>query len=82
MLETQLSEKTEITELLIVKAGADYIRFTLDGFERCSMNKGSVFPLSKIEDVKRKCAALGGVVSNIQLVKLSICEEPYRGEGL
>ena len=76
MIETRVAE---ITELLMVKTGSDYIRFTKDGFERCSMNKGSVFPLSEAEDVKRKCGPLGVAVSAIQLVKLSIYEEPYTG---
>lgn len=76
MVDTQVSE---INEFIIVKSGTDYIRFTKDGYERCSMNKGSVFPLSGVEDVKKKCEALAGAVADIQLVKLSIYEEPYTG---
>lgn len=69
----------EMTEMLMVKAGTDYIRFREDGYERCAMNKGSVFPLFEVEDVKRKCEALGDTISDIQFIKLSIYEEPYTG---
>lgn len=76
MVETKV---IEITELLIVKAGADYIRFTEGGFERCAMNRGAVFPLSQAEDVKRKCDLFSADTPDLQLVKLSIYEEPYTG---
>ena len=66
-----------MTELLIVKTGDSYIRFTEGGFEQCSMSKGSVFPLSEIKEVKKKCVNLARDVSNVQLMKLTICEEPF-----
>ncbi len=65
------------TELLIVKSGNDYIRFREEGFERCSMNKGSVFALSKVEEVKSKCNELGVDVSELQIMKLTITEESF-----
>lgn len=69
--------ETETTELLIVKAGNDYIRFREAGGERCLMNKGSVFPLSKVEEVKNKCLELGVDVADVQIMKLTISEEPF-----
>ncbi|MFT5701944.1 MAG: hypothetical protein ACI8ZB_004848 [Desulforhopalus sp.] len=65
------------TELLIVKAGGDYIRFTEGGFERCVMGKGSVFSLSQVDEVKKKCTEIAGDVAGLQLMKLSISEEPF-----
>lgn len=69
--------ESSTTELIIVKAGGDYIRFKEGGFERCLMNKGSVFPLSQIEKVKEKCSELDEEVTDIQLMKLTIHEEPF-----
>ena len=65
------------TELLIIKAGDDYVRFREEGIERCQMNKGSVFPLSKVEDVKCKCNELGVDIPDVQIMKLTIVEEPF-----
>lgn len=70
-------DETTTTELLIVKAGDDYIRFTKGGYERCTMNKGSVFPLSGLDEVKKKCMDLSAEISNLRLVKLTIHEESF-----
>lgn len=67
----------ETTELLIVKAGDEYIRFREEGIERCPMNKGSVFPLSKAEELKNKCNELCVDVADIQIRKLTIVEESF-----
>jgi len=66
-----------MTELLIVKTGADYCRFTEDGFERCSMNKASVFPLEQLGEAKAWCAKLETVGVESVLMKLTISEEPF-----
>lgn len=64
-------------ELLIIKEGDEYFRFTDEGFERCSMSRGTVFPLSSLEDAKAACKTL--IKKNIagRLMKLIIVEEPY-----
>lgn len=65
------------TELLVVKAGKKYIRFIDTGFEYCSMNKASVFPLGHIEDVKKHCDNISSEIQGLQLMKLVITEEPF-----
>lgn len=67
-----------MSELLIIKTGTDYVRFAGDEFQRCPLNKASVFPLAQAEEAKRRCQELSqaGVVA--LLMKLTIVEEPYR----
>lgn len=65
------------TELLIVKAGDDYVRFREEGIERCQMNKGSVFPLSQAEELKKKCNEFCVGLSDVQIMKLTIVEESF-----
>ena len=67
----------QTTELLIVKAGDDYIRFVEDDFQRCAMNKGSVFPLEQLEKVKEKCRKFLINEHFVRLMKLTIIEEPF-----
>lgn len=69
----------EVVELLMVKSGTDYVRFTNNGSERCVMNKGSVFSLLEVDEVKKKCAALDDTFLDLKLVKLSIREELFTG---
>ena len=66
-----------MSELLILKVGAEYLRCTEGGFELCQLNKASVFPLSHVAEAKQRCreAAARGVVA--ALVKLTITEEPF-----
>ena len=70
-------DKTIAAELLIVKSGTDYIRFTESGYETCPMNKGSVFSLSAGNEVKEKCTRLLPEHSAFQIMKLTIFEEPF-----
>ena len=65
------------TELLIVKEGDNYIRFLQDGFERCSMNKGSVYPLAQLQEVKERCQNIADQTGPLKLMKLTITEEPF-----
>jgi hypothetical protein len=67
----------QTTELLVVKAGDDYIRFVEDDFQRCGMNKGSVFPLGQLKEVQAKCRQLLFGESFVRLMKLTIIEEPF-----
>ena len=74
MVETA---KQQTTELLIVKVGDDYIRFAEGDFQRCGMNKGSVFPLAQLEEVQAKCRKMLAGESFVRLMKLTIIEEPF-----
>ena len=64
-------------ELLIIKEADEYFRFTDTGFERCAMSKGTVFPISRLEDAKAACKALKKRNITGRLMKLTIVEEPY-----
>lgn len=75
MVETA---EPQTTELLIVKVGDDYIRFVGDDFQRCEMNKGSVFPLTQLEEIQAKCRKLLAGESFVRLMKLTIIEEPFK----
>lgn len=67
----------ERSELLIVKVGEDYARFVEGGFERCTMNKASVFPLADLDLVREKCAACFAGDTGYLIRKLVITEEPF-----
>lgn len=67
----------QTTELLIVKVGDDYIRFAEGDFQRCRMNKGSVFPLTELEEVQAKCRKMLVGERFVRLMKLTIIEEPF-----
>lgn len=64
-------------ELLIVKEGEEYFRFSDTGASRCAMNKATVYPLNQKEQARKACNALieNGVAAS--LMKLTIEEEPF-----
>jgi len=68
-----------MTELLMIKEKEDYFRFTDNGFLRCELAKGSVYPLDRVAKVKKLCAALrqDGII-DARLIKLTITESPYQ----
>ncbi|MDK9708540.1 MAG: hypothetical protein OEL83_15970 [Desulforhopalus sp.] len=66
-----------MTELLIIKSGSEYLRFTADGFQRCRLNKASVFPLAQAAEAKDRCREAVAAGEAAQLIKLQITEEPY-----
>ncbi len=66
-----------MTELLIVKAGDDYYRFTDGEIVSCSMSKASVFPLAHLAEARAFCDQLQKRGIPGQLFKLTIVEEPY-----
>lgn len=66
-----------MTELLIIKSGDDYLRFTADGFEPCSLSKASVYPLAQAAEAKARCREAVAAGEAAQLMKLQIIEEPY-----
>lgn len=65
-----------MVELLIIKVGSDYLRILGDGFERCGLNKASVYPISQLVEVRAIVTSLleQGVAGRI--MKLKIAEEP------
>lgn len=66
------------TELLIIKTGSDYIRVKEGHYHRCKLDKASVFPMTKLEEVKghlRKLNAMGEM--NPALFKLILKEIPF-----
>jgi len=69
--------ETKSTELLIVKDGERYIRFFDNGFEYCSMNKASVYPLETLAEVKDRCQQIESESGELKLMKLIITEEPF-----
>lgn len=64
-------------ELLVIKAGDDYFRFSEDGFTRCGMNKASVYPLTELSKVKALCQSVVDSGIGARLVKLTIVEEEF-----
>jgi hypothetical protein len=66
-----------MTELLIVKAGEDYYRFTDGEIVSCSMSKASVFPLAQLAEARACRDQLQKRGVPAQLFKLTIVEEPY-----
>lgn len=66
-----------MTELLIIKAGGDYFRVSQSSFERCPLNKASVFPLDKADEAEDCCRRLRESGVSAKLMKLILVEEPY-----
>jgi hypothetical protein len=66
-----------MSELLIIKAGAEYLRFKADEFAPGPLNKASVFPVVQAEEAKERCRKLVAAGVAAVLMKLTILEEPY-----
>jgi hypothetical protein len=66
-----------MTELLIIKSGSEYLRFTADGFESSSLSKASVFPLTQAAEAKARCREAVAAGEAAQLMKLQITEANY-----
>ncbi len=66
------------TELLIIKAGHDYIRVKDDLYLRCQLDKASVFPMAKLETVEKHVQQLKKT-QNVtpEIYKLILKEEPF-----
>lgn len=65
-------------ELLVLKADNDYFKFLEDGFERCGMNKASVYPLAELAKVRelRQTVIHSGFA--VKIKKLTILEEDFQ----
>jgi hypothetical protein len=70
-----------MSELLAIKSGSEYLRFTASDFELCPLNKASVFPLARAEEAKKRCREVRETGIAAVLVKLTIIERPYTEEA-
>ncbi len=70
------------TELLIIKNNEDYIRIKDDTYKCCNLDKASVFPVDKLNQVKAHIEQLkkNGFPS-ASIYKLILTEEPFTGTG-
>ncbi len=66
------------TELLIIKSDSKYIRIKEGGYILCGLDKASVFPIEKLEDVKNHLEKIkeNGRFSPV-IFKLILREEPF-----
>ena len=68
----------EVKRLLIIKQGPAYIRVTDNGYTTCNMDKASVFPESRIEEVLAHVKRLNAHGKEAAAVyQLTITETPY-----
>ncbi|THB74136.1 MAG: hypothetical protein D3926_22535 [Desulfobacteraceae bacterium] len=66
------------TELLIIRAGADYIRVKDDGFNRCGLEKASVYPVDQVEKVRGlACELETQGFEAVVIKKLILTEEAF-----
>ncbi len=67
-----------IKKLLIVKDDKGYLRFSNKGFNHCSMDKASVFPLHSYPEIYQKLQLVRKTEeSNAAIFLLTISEEMY-----
>ncbi|WP_028581747.1 hypothetical protein [Desulfogranum japonicum] len=67
------------TQLLILKNGEEYIRFTDNGYELCPMNKASVFALDRLNEIQEKQALLQNTDLPLTEIRLlTITEKPFQ----
>ena len=66
-----------MTELLVVKNGANYYRFNKSSFECCTMKKASVFTLDQLNEVEKYCLLLEDAGISADIMKLTIIEELF-----
>ncbi len=65
-------------ELLIIKTQNGYIRFKDDGYHLCALDKASVFPMNKLDQVKSHLSDLQvGSYPDAVINKLILTEEPF-----
>jgi hypothetical protein len=65
-------------ELLIIKSGNDYIRVKAESYIFCQLDKASVFPLDKLEEVRTHAKILREKgCRRISISRLKLSEEPF-----
>ena len=67
----------KLMELFVIKSGNDYIRVVNDQYTLCGIDKASVFPPDKLENVKAHLKKIQERnFANVSISKLKIEEEP------
>ena len=66
-----------ITELLIVKGGDSYYRFSDGKFFPCTFHKASVFPYERLNEARSLCNQVRATGAAASLMKLTIREELF-----
>lgn len=70
-------------ELLIIKSGKDYIRVKTDNYLPCRLDKASVFPLDKLEEVRNHAGKLKEKgFPCISISRLTLSEEPFENHDI
>ncbi|MGW8193823.1 MAG: hypothetical protein ACWGOX_06110 [Desulforhopalus sp.] len=64
-------------ELLVVKSGEHYYRFTAAGHVPCGLDKASVYPLHRADEARLLCKQLQETGAKAKLMKLAISEIPF-----
>ena len=65
-------------ELLIIKSGDDYIRVKAEQYLFCQLDKASVFPMDKLQEVKSHANILREKgFHRISISRLRLSEEPF-----
>jgi hypothetical protein len=65
-------------ELLIIKSGDDYIRVKAEQYLLCRLDKASVFPMHKLQEVKSHANILREKgFDRISIARLTLSEEPF-----
>ena len=66
------------TTLLIIKDHDRYIRVKGDGYQICNLDKASVFPMDKLDEVKRHVDTMKeNGFDRPAMAKLILREEPF-----
>lgn len=70
-------------ELLIIKSGKDYIRVKAENYILCQLDKASVFPMDKLEEVKIHAKILREKgFHRISISRLKLSEEPFENHDI
>ena len=71
------------TELLIIKAGNAYVRVAPTGYTLCGLEKASVFPMEKLDTVRRHAAAMAEEQTDVvpSIFRLLLKEVPLDESG-
>jgi hypothetical protein len=67
-------------ELLAIKSGTKYLKISGDEITLTAIDKASVYPFSKLQDVKNIIKKVENYYSNLLIVKLTIIEEIFKGD--
>jgi hypothetical protein len=69
-------------ELLIIKSGKDYIRVKAEKYMRCRLDKASVFPMDKLDEVRTHVKIMNAKgFRRVSISRLTLLEEPFEGHN-